>query len=62
MFKLHIIGDMFIDAARLLVPIVLIAVWFLLDWLLRVSLRHMMRVTAARIRSSDVDEVKKQSL
>ena len=62
MLKLHIIGDMFVDAARLLTPVILLAVWFLLDWLLRVFLKHLLHAATDRIRASEADEVKKQSV
>jgi len=42
--------------------VILAALWLLLDWLLRAFLRHLMRAAVERVRASEGDEIKKQSV
>ena len=60
--RLHVIGNLFIDAANIFTPIALIILWFLLDCALRWLFRRGFRAAVVRLRSSISNDVLKQSV
>lgn len=62
MFKLHTLDEIVVDATRLLAPFLLVALWILLDMLLHLFLKHVMRVAVERVRNGDGSDVEKRSI
>lgn len=60
--RLHIAGDMFVDAATVIVPVVLLLAWFLLDAVVKHVCRHAFKAAISRVEGSSYDEAMKHSL
>jgi len=60
--RLHIIGNLFIDAANIFTPLILIALWLLMDYVLKSLFRRGFRVAVSRLNSTINNEVLKKSV
>jgi len=60
--RLHIAGDMFVDAATVIIPVVLLFAWLLLDTVVKHVCRHAFKAAISRVENSSYDEAMKHSL
>ncbi|MCE5201917.1 MAG: mechanosensitive ion channel family protein [Synergistaceae bacterium] len=60
--RLHIIGNMFIDVATLLIPIALLVAWFFLDMAIKHIFKRAFKAALKRVQNSRGDEALKHSL